>query len=231
MRNYLGLDIGTSGCKAAVFDERGRMVALAHRDYELHFTPDGGAELDSDFVITRCLEVLAEARTRAGGKVRAMAVSSQGEAFTAVDADGRSLWRAMVSSDVRAAEFAPDVACLNGESVATRRNIGVVGLATTAHHVPRIFITLESEAEADAVRMARAGGAVSELEIAAAGRRVQGTREIRAPARDQGPVDDQLRVLRGRNGDPRIDDPLLYNARAYINASLTRVTHSSKLRR
>ena len=106
MPNYLGLDIGTSGCKAAVFDERGRMVALAHRDYELHFTPDGGAELDSDLVIARCLEVLAEARTQATGKVRAMAVSSQGEAFTAIGHDGRGLSRAMVSSDVRAATFA-----------------------------------------------------------------------------------------------------------------------------
>ena len=108
MRNYLGLDIGTSGCKAAVFDESGCLSSLARRDYELHFTPDGGAELDCDFVITRCLEVLAEARTQAGGKVRAMAVSSQGEAFTAVDADGRSLCRAMVSSDVRAAAQARD---------------------------------------------------------------------------------------------------------------------------
>lgn len=106
MPNYLGLDIGTSGCKAAVFDERGRMVALAHRDYELHFTPDGGAELDSDLVIARCLEVLAEARTQATGKVSAMAVSSQGEAFTSIGHDGRSLSRAMVSSDVRAATFA-----------------------------------------------------------------------------------------------------------------------------
>jgi xylulokinase len=106
MRNYLGLDIGTSGCKAAVFDERGRMVALAHRDYELHFTPDGGAELDSDLVIARCLDAMAEAKAQVGGPVCAMAVSSQGEAFTAVDADGRSLCRAMVSSDVRAADFA-----------------------------------------------------------------------------------------------------------------------------
>jgi xylulokinase len=106
MRNYLGLDIGTSGCKAAVFDESGRLLSLAHRDYELHFTPDGGAELDSDLVIARCLDAMAEAKAQVGGPVCAMAVSSQGEAFTAVDADGRSLCRAMVSSDVRAADFA-----------------------------------------------------------------------------------------------------------------------------
>ncbi len=106
MRNYLGLDIGTSGCKAAVFDEGGRLISLARREYELHFTPDGGAELDSEGVMAHCLAVIAEARAHAGGEIRALAVSSQGEAFTAVDAAGRSLCRAMVSSDTRAAALA-----------------------------------------------------------------------------------------------------------------------------
>lgn len=108
MRNYLGLDIGTSGCKAAVFDANGRLLSLTRREYDLLLTPDGGAELDSELVIDHCLAVIAEARAKAGGEVRAMAVSSQGEAFTAVGADGRALCHAMVSSDVRAAGFARD---------------------------------------------------------------------------------------------------------------------------
>ena len=106
MRSYLGLDIGTSGCKAAAFDETGRMVSLARRDYDLNFTSDGGAELDSDLVMEHCLAVVAEARAQAGDEVRAMAVSSQGEAFTAVGADGQALCHAMVSSDTRAADHA-----------------------------------------------------------------------------------------------------------------------------
>jgi xylulokinase len=106
MCNYLGLDLGTSGCKAAVFDESGRMVSLARRDYDLQFTPDGGAELDSDLVIQHCLTAMEQARAQAGGKVRAMSVSSQGEAFTAVGHDGKALCHAMVSSDVRATSYA-----------------------------------------------------------------------------------------------------------------------------
>jgi xylulokinase len=106
MCNYLGLDLGTSGCKAAVFDEHGRMVSLARRDYDLQLTPDGGAELDSDLVIQHCLAAMAEVKAQVGGKIRAMSVSSQGEAFTAVGRDGRALCHAMVSSDVRAASHA-----------------------------------------------------------------------------------------------------------------------------
>ena len=106
MRSYLGLDIGTSGCKAAVFDQNGRMVWLARRDYDLALTSDGRAELDSDIVVQRCLAAMAEVRAQVGGNVRAMSVSSQGEAFIAVGCDGRALCHAMVSSDVRAASFA-----------------------------------------------------------------------------------------------------------------------------
>ena len=58
MGNYLGLDIGTSGCKAVVFDRRGRILSSAHREYDLITAADGPAELDSEIVIARCFEVI-----------------------------------------------------------------------------------------------------------------------------------------------------------------------------
>ena len=105
--NFLGIDIGTSGCKAVVFDATGRQLANAQREYALHFTGDGGAELDSTEVLDKCLAVIAEAAQQAGrGTVKAIGISSQGEAFTAIDATGKPLCRAMVSSDVRAEAYA-----------------------------------------------------------------------------------------------------------------------------
>ena len=41
--NYMGVDIGSSGCKALAVDENGRQLAKAFREYELKFTADGGA--------------------------------------------------------------------------------------------------------------------------------------------------------------------------------------------
>ena len=106
-RHYLGLDIGTSACKAVVFDAHGSPIASATREYELHLTPDGGAELDTDEVSEQCLCVISDAAHRAPpGSVRALGISSQGEAFTAIGSDGRALCRAMVSSDTRAAHYA-----------------------------------------------------------------------------------------------------------------------------
>jgi len=103
----MGVDIGTSGCKAVVFDEEGRTLSAAYREYDLVCPQSGWAELDDEAVIDKSLEVIAQAAASAcGGTVRGVGISSQGEAFTPVDAEGRALCRAMVSSDMRAADIA-----------------------------------------------------------------------------------------------------------------------------
>ncbi len=106
--NYLGVDIGTTGCKALAFDGEGRLLASAYREYPLHLTRDGGAELDSGLVMECCFQVIREAAAGAGaGSVAALAVSSQGEAFTPLDSAGNPLHGAMVSSDTRSAAYIP----------------------------------------------------------------------------------------------------------------------------
>lgn len=102
--SYLGIDIGTSGCKAAVFDGTGRPLATVQREYNVQFTPDGGAELDATEVMDKCLAAIAEAARQASrDPVTGLGISSQGEAFTALDDKGQPLCHAMVSSDVRSA--------------------------------------------------------------------------------------------------------------------------------
>jgi len=103
--NYMGVDVGTSGCKAVVFDERGSQVSSAYREYDLILSDDGGAELDSDNVMKQCFTVMREAAGGAGEPVRGIGISSQGEAFTAVDGDGNALSNGMVTSDVRSAPY------------------------------------------------------------------------------------------------------------------------------
>ncbi len=102
----MGLDIGTTGCKALVFDERGRTLASSYCEYPVIHARPGWAELDSVLVCEACLKVIREAAARApGDPVTCLGISSQGEAFTAVDGQGRPLCHAMVSSDARAAEI------------------------------------------------------------------------------------------------------------------------------
>ncbi|MCC5943067.1 MAG: hypothetical protein JJU37_16095 [Balneolaceae bacterium] len=104
--NFLGIDIGTSGCKAGIFDADGNQIALAKRSYDVIFSEGGGAELNSDEVIKKCFEAIKECTEQvAPGSVKALSISSQGEAFTAVGPDNETLSNAMVSSDSRSAPY------------------------------------------------------------------------------------------------------------------------------
>lgn len=107
--SYLGVDIGTSSCRAVVFDAGGKLLAQAQREYPVITPRAGWAELDSEQVCRSCLDVISEANAACNGDpVRALGTSSQGEAFTPVDAKGRCLAHAQVSFDARAADLARD---------------------------------------------------------------------------------------------------------------------------
>jgi len=103
MNHYMGIDIGTSGCKSVVFDENGHQVSAAYCDYNIISKHAGWAELDTDEVMGKCLRVIKESASKLEkGSVVGLGISSQGEAFTMIDSEGRALCNALVSSDSRA---------------------------------------------------------------------------------------------------------------------------------
>jgi len=101
--SYMGLDIGTTGCKAIVFNEDGNELSLSYREYKTHTPKKGWAELDPNEVTDKCFEVIKEASSLCTkNPVVCMGISSQGEAFTTIDSNGKVLSNAMVSFDARA---------------------------------------------------------------------------------------------------------------------------------
>jgi xylulokinase len=44
--SLLGIDVGTTGCKAAAFSEDGRILALHYEEHQIHKPKPGWAELD-----------------------------------------------------------------------------------------------------------------------------------------------------------------------------------------
>ncbi len=101
--SLLGLDVGTTGCKAGAFTSEGRCLHLAYREYAARHPRAGWAELDSAEVWGKVQEVIAEVAARtAADPVSALAVSAMGEAMTPVSADRRILGPCILSSDVRA---------------------------------------------------------------------------------------------------------------------------------
>ncbi len=131
--SYLGLDIGTTGCKAAVFNDKGRLLALAYREYPLLTPHPGWAELDSERVCRDCRDVIREAAAaQPSDPIQALGISCQGEAFTPVDAHGRIQGNGMVSSDARAVEIVSSFS----------REFGAERLYDLTGHTPHPMFTL-----------------------------------------------------------------------------------------
>ena len=100
---WLGLDLGISTVKAAIFDSRGVLVAAASDEYLI--MPDGDiVEADPEVYWAPMVRVIRKALAKWGGnpsQIRALSVSSHTETVIPLDADGAPVRPAMVWMDNR----------------------------------------------------------------------------------------------------------------------------------
>lgn len=105
----LAVDLGTTGLKVAVFDERGILLAGAAEPVTTHHGAAGAAEQDPDdwwAALGRCAR-RAVAAADAAATVSLVAVTSQYSTSVAVASDGRPLAPAVLWMDQRPAAFQP----------------------------------------------------------------------------------------------------------------------------
>jgi len=101
----IGLDIGTTGCKAAVFDVEGDLLSSASREYKVNIPHPNWAEQDAESVWQFAQEALREAvAAMGGGEIVALGLSVQGEAVMPVDDQGHALRPAILGMDTRTGE-------------------------------------------------------------------------------------------------------------------------------
>lgn len=104
--SLLGIDLGTTGCKAALFTPDGQLQALAYEEYFLQRPQRGQAELPSTSVWERVKHVIREVVTNATDPVTAISFSSFGEAMVPVRQNREILGPAIVPTlDNRGAEY------------------------------------------------------------------------------------------------------------------------------
>lgn len=100
--SVIGLDIGTTGCKAIVFGDEWEILGQAGREYDILTPRPGWAEQDAELVLNLALEALGEAISRNKEDTpKAIALSVQGEAVIPVDAGGIALRHAILGMDTR----------------------------------------------------------------------------------------------------------------------------------
>ena len=102
MTALIGLDVGTTGCKAVIFSEDGVLLASAAREYPVDLPQPSWAELDIEAVWGLAVASMGEAIAAAGTReVAAIGLSVHGEAVTPVDATGRPLRPTVLGMDTR----------------------------------------------------------------------------------------------------------------------------------
>jgi glycerol kinase len=101
-RYLLGVDEGTTGVKAVLFDERLQPVREARRDKVNRHPRAGWVEQDGEEVLTAVVEAIGEVLADAPGEVVACGLDHQGESVLAWDAEsGRPLSPIVVWQDKR----------------------------------------------------------------------------------------------------------------------------------
>ncbi|MCC8166027.1 MAG: hypothetical protein LIQ31_07720 [Planctomycetes bacterium] len=103
MNFVLAVDLGTSGCRSAVYDENLRMISCAKVDIALIVRSDTEIEQDAEAWWRAVGETVREAVAACdAGNIRALAMSAQGISVVPVDKDGHVLANALSWLDSRA---------------------------------------------------------------------------------------------------------------------------------
>lgn len=107
MHGLVGLDVGTTGCKAIVFDPTGNILGYGFREYTIICDAPAKAEQDAEVVWRATLDALSEAVARSGiRRVEAIGLSVQGDAIIPVGPGFKPLHNALLGMDYRPADQA-----------------------------------------------------------------------------------------------------------------------------
>lgn len=115
--HVIGLDVGTTSCKAIVFDLEGNQKGYGFCEYGIICEKPGWAEQDSEKVWDVTRLVISQAVAESGMKddIKAISLSVQGDAIIPVDKDIKPLHNALLGMDYRAVKQAEYCADLIGD--------------------------------------------------------------------------------------------------------------------
>jgi len=107
--SLMGIDVGTTGCKAVIFSEIGKILSSAYREYAYLSPEPGWGQLESLKVWQKIKATIAEAVVNNGEAVTALAVTSLGESVVPVTNNREILGDSLLLFDPRGDEFLEDL--------------------------------------------------------------------------------------------------------------------------
>jgi len=109
MSKYLiGLDAGTTGCKACVFDFKGNIIGSDYREYPCYYPHPGWVEQSGDEMTAALFATVKAAIANSGvdsKEIAAFALSTQGAAWGPLDKNGKLLRPFFIWQDLRGTPY------------------------------------------------------------------------------------------------------------------------------
>ena len=102
---YLSVDLGTTGCRSTVFNEKLDMISYAYEEYGLITPKENFAEQDAELWWKLTLKTAKEAIAKAEiNDIKGISISSQGITVVPVDGEIRPVCNALSWLDIRAVD-------------------------------------------------------------------------------------------------------------------------------
>jgi xylulokinase len=104
--SLLGIDVGQTGCKVAIFNNHGDVLSSEYQEHPLICPKDGWVEIDPNLIWNNIKNLIKTASQKVKkDKVRALSISCQGETFTPIDKNNDPLCNSIVSLDNRGKDY------------------------------------------------------------------------------------------------------------------------------
>lgn len=101
---FVGLDVGTSGSKCAVFNKKGEEIAFEYQAYQSFSKKTGYYELNPKVILKSAFDVIRRAVSNVNINKLYIAISSFGESFVCLDKYDNPLFNTILCSDIRGSE-------------------------------------------------------------------------------------------------------------------------------
>lgn len=113
MKPYLlGIDIGTSACKVALFDREGCVLAAASEEYEVYYPHPGWAEQNPEEwwdAICQAIKTVLKQSEVSACEIAGIGIDGQSWSAIAVDKDGQVLTNTPIWMDTRADDISREL--------------------------------------------------------------------------------------------------------------------------
>ena len=139
-RQLLGIDIGTSACKVAVFDEDGKVLAQSNRPYDIYYPQNGWVEQNAEewwkAICDGIHDVLSQDGVSAE-QIKGIGVDGQSWSAIPIDRGGRVLCNTPIWMDTRARQICDRV----------KNDIGEDAIFNVAGNDFSVVITVDGDSE------------------------------------------------------------------------------------